>query len=447
MFSRVLIANRGEIAVRIIRTCKRLGVETVAIYSEADRDSIHTKLADRKICVGPAPSSESYLNELAIIAAAETADVEAIHPGYGFLAENAHFAELVRSCRIEFIGPPSSAMEMAGDKARVRGLAKEAGVPVVPGSDGVVETTEEAVEVARKVGYPVIIKAAAGGGGRGMRMAHNDVSMQNAFMGAKAEAESAFGDGRVYVEKYVEHPRHIEIQILADAKGHVVHLGERDCSIQRRHQKLIEESPSPFLDKQRLRTELGRAAVALMKKVGYQNAGTVEFILDKEKRFYFIEVNARIQVEHPVTELVTGIDIVEEQLRIASGEPLRYRQKNIRTRGWAIECRINAEDVRANFAPSPGRVSFYYAPVGDGVRIDSHVYCGYVVPREYDSLLAKAIVHGKDRTQAIEKMKFALDQLIIEGCPNTVGFCKEVLKHAQFIKGDYDTHFVETFFG
>jgi len=442
MFSRILVANRGEIALRVIRTCRRLGIETVAVYSEADENAVYLRLADRSFRIGPPSSAKSYLSIPNIIAAAEVADVEAVHPGYGFLAENVRFADICRSCQIAFIGPPVKAMEMVGDKVRARQCAMEAKVPVVPGSDGPVEDENAALEVSRKIGYPVMVKAAAGGGGRGIRLVRNDAALHLGFAAAKAEAEAAFGDGRLYVEKYIERPRHVEVQILADAHGNMVHLGERDCTVQRRHQKLIEESPSPAVDK-RLRGEMGKAAIRLMQKVGYTNAGTVEFLLDRDGKFYFMEVNARIQVEHPVTEAVTGIDIVEAQIRIAAGEPLGLRQKDIRIDGWAIECRINAEDPEDGFTPRPGKIALFCPPAGRGIRVDSHAYSGYEVPPYYDSMVAKLIVHGADRADAIRRTRLALADFILEGIPNTINFCRDVLAHARFVRGEHDTNFVE----
>jgi len=417
-------------------------VETVAVYSEADADAVYLRLADRSFCIGPPPSAKSYLSIPNIIAAAEVADVEAVHPGYGFLAENTHFADLCRSCQIAFIGPSVKAMEAVGDKIRARQLAAEVGVAVVPGSDGPVEDEGEVLKAVREIGYPVILKAAAGGGGRGMRIVRNDAALRIGFTAARAEAEAAFGDGRLYIEKLVERPRHVEVQILADHHGNMVYLGERDCTVQRRHQKLIEESPSPAVDR-KLREELGQAAIKIMRAAEYTNAGTVEFLLDREKKFYFMEVNARIQVEHPVTEVVTGIDIVEAQLRIAAGEPLGIRQKDVVLDGWAVECRINIEDPAAGFAPRPGRIALFCPPAGKGIRVDTHAYSGYMVPPYYDSLVAKLIVHGQDRADAIRNMRLALSDFILEGVPSTIEFCKDVLAHVRFVRGEHDTHFVE----
>jgi acetyl-CoA carboxylase biotin carboxylase subunit len=443
MFSRVLVANRGEIALRIIRTLRRMGVEAVAVYSEVDRSSAHVRLADEAICIGPAPSAKSYLSIPAVIAAAEVADVDAIHPGYGFLAENSHFADVCRSCHIEFVGPPVAAMNLVGDKIAARKLAQDAGVPCVPGSDGPVQDQGGAVEIANKIGYPVLIKAAAGGGGRGMRPAHNDRSLLASLTAASTEAEAAFGSGQVYIEKYVEEPRHVEVQVLVDGDGNAVHLGERDCTVQRRHQKLIEEAPSPILDR-RLRDEMCRAAVKLLKAAGYVNAGTVEFLVDKERRFYFMEVNARIQVEHPVTEMVTGIDLVREQVRIAAGERLGLRQRDLRASGWAMEVRVNAEDPFDDFSPQPGRVDFYLPPQDPAVRVDSHIYAGYEIPSQYDSMIAKVIVHARDREAAIVRMLGALDEMIIDGLKTNIPFQKEILSHVRFRSLNYDTSFAES---
>lgn len=446
MFRRILVANRGEIAQRIIRACREMGVETVAIYSEADADALYLRQADETICVGKAPGAESYLNIPSIISAAEIADVEAIHPGYGFLAENAHFAEVCRSCKIEFIGPDSETIAQVGDKSRARDLAISAKVPVVPGSDGAVRDEAHAIEVAQKIGYPIMIKASAGGGGRGMRIASNEPSLINGMRAAKAEAKNAFGDDTVYFERYIERGRHIEVQILADRDGNVIHLHERDCSIQRRHQKLIEESPSPFLTNKQ-RNQIGAAAVRLAKAAGYHNAGTVEFLVDDEGSFYFIEVNARIQVEHPVTELVTGVDLIQQQIRLAAGESLGMRQKDIQARGHAIECRINAEDPERNFQPSPGLVTSFVAPGGPGVRMDSHCFSGYTIPPNYDSMIGKLLVHRPSRDEAIRSMIRALDEFLVEGPRTTIRFLRDVLEHSDFRGGTHDTGFVERYFG
>ncbi len=451
MFRRILVANRGEIAQRIIRACRELGVETVAVYSEADADALYLRQADETICIGRAASAESYLEVPSIISAAEIADVEAIHPGYGFLSENPRFAEVCDACRIEFIGPSAETIAKVGDKAQARTLAMSAKVPVVPGSDGPVSSEEQAVEWAAEIGYPIMIKASAGGGGRGMRIASNEPSLRNGYRAAQAEAKAAFGDDSVYLEKYVEHGRHIEVQILGDRDGNLIYLGERDCSIQRRHQKLIEEAPSPVLTAKQ-RDKIGTAAVRLAKAAGYYNAGTVEFILDREGNFYFIEVNARIQVEHPVTELVTGIDLIQEQLRLASGEPLGMRQKDIQVKGHAIECRINAEDPERDFQPSPGTIAAFVPPGGPGVRVDSHCYSGYAIPPNYDSMIGKLLVHrdsrdGDNREHAINCMRRALDEFLIEGPRTTIPFLRDVVDHSDFRAGTHDTGFVERYFG
>lgn len=442
MFDKILIANRGEIAVRIIRACKELGIRSVAVYSKADADSLHVQLADEAICIGEAPSKESYLKIDRIISAAEVTDVEAIHPGYGFLSENAHFAEVCEGCNIKFIGPPSTAIRAMGDKVAARETMRKAGVPVVPGSDGPVTSEDEALKIARRIGYPVIIKAAGGGGGRGMRVAHNDPSLIKAYHTARSEAERAFANPTVYVEKYLEEPRHIEFQILADRKGKVLHLGERDCSIQRRHQKLLEESPSPIMTSD-LRKKMGKAAVRAAEAVEYVNAGTVEFLVDKNGDFYFIEMNTRVQVEHPVTEEVTGIDIVKEQIRIAAGEELGYDQKHIEFTRCAIECRINAEDPFNNFQPSPGRIEFLHVPGGLGVRVDQHVYSGYVIPPYYDSMIGKLICYARDRRTALDRMSRALDEFIIRGIRTTIPLHKMIIKDPNFRRGRYSTSFVE----
>jgi acetyl-CoA carboxylase biotin carboxylase subunit len=442
MFQRILVANRGEIALRVIRACKDLGIEVVAVFSEADRGAPYLALADEAICIGPAVAADSYLNIPRLISAAEIADVQAIHPGYGFLSENPHFAEVCRDCKIEFIGPPQEAMRLCGNKNEARKLAQKVGVPVVPGSEGLIETDAQALELAEAMGYPVLIKAAAGGGGRGMRVAHNAVSLQSGLRQAQQEAQSAFKDGSVYLEKYIEQPRHVEVQVLADRHGNIVHLWERDCSLQRRHQKLVEESPAPNLPP-KVREEICQAAVTLVEAAGYQNAGTCEFLVDAGHRFYFIEVNARIQVEHPVTELVTGIDLVREQIRIAAGEPLRFRQKDVPHRGVAIECRINAEDPAAGFRPSPGVVSRWQPPGGPGVRIDTHVTAGYRVPPNYDSLVAKLLVHQPTRAEALACMRRALSEFAVEGIKTTIPLHREIFNHSAFIEAQVDTTFIE----
>jgi len=442
MLSRILIANRGEIALRIIRACHELGIEAVVVYSEADRDASYLQLADEAICIGPPDCAESYLNIPRIISAAEIADVEAIHPGYGFLAENIHFAQICRDCGIIFIGPPVEAMQLLGDKVQARKLARKARVPVVPGSDGAIEEESEALKLADKMGYPVMIKAAAGGGGRGMRVVHNDISLRSAFSAARAEAEVAFGDGSVYLEKYIIEPRHVEVQIIADNDGNALHFYERDCSIQRRHQKMIEESPCPVLD-ERERERLAEAALKLIKEAKYVNAATIEFLLDKDKNFYFIEANTRIQVEHPITEMVTGHDLIKWQLKIASGDNIKFSQRKIKHTGVAIECRINAEDPANNFAPSPGKIARYIPPGGPGVRVDTHVYQGWTVSTKYDSMIAKLIVHQKTRTEAIATMRRALQEFIIEPIKTTIPACLDILSHNLFVKNKVDTGFVE----
>ena len=445
MFRRVLIANRGEIAQRILRACRELGIETVCVYSEADADAIYLRQADETICIGPAPGAKSYLNIPAIISAAEIADVEAIVPGYGFLAENAHFAEVCRSCNIQFVGPDPETIEALGNKANAREMAIRAGVPVVPGSDGPVTNEDQALTVAREIGYPVMIKASAGGGGRGMRVASNDPSLVHSFHAARAEALNAFKDDTVYLEKFVENPRHVEIQIIGDRHGNIVFLGERDCSVQRRHQKLVEEAPSPALTAE-MRETMGKAAIAIARESGYHNAGTVEFLLDRDGSFYFIEVNARIQVEHTVTEMVTGVDLIQEQLLVADGEPLRFTQEDVQIRGHAIECRINAEDPDRDFQPSPGRVELFVPPGGPGVRVDSHCYSGYTIPPHYDSMIGKLLVHRADRRSAIATMLRALDEFVIEGPRTTIPIHRRILRHSDFRAGKHDTGFVERYF-
>jgi acetyl-CoA carboxylase biotin carboxylase subunit len=444
MIQKVLIANRGEIALRVVRACRELGIKTLAVYSEADVQSLHVQLADEAICIGGPKSADSYLRADRIISAAEIADVDAIHPGYGFLAENAKFAEQCESCNIRFIGPKSKSIKLMGDKSVARETVRKAGVPTVPGSDGPIESESEAIKLSRKIGYPVIIKAVAGGGGRGMRIAHNDVSFVKEYHVAKAEAEKAFGNGSVYIEKYIQNPRHIEFQILADSHGKVLHLGERDCSVQRRHQKLIEESPSPFLTSD-LRKRMGKIAVRAAEAAEYENAGTIEFIVDPKGEFYFIEMNTRIQVEHPVTEEVTGIDLVKEQILIAAGEKLTFDQKDIEFHGHAIECRINAEDPARNFTPSPGTIGLYYAPGGHGVRVDSHIYSGYVIPSYYDSLISKLIAYGDNRKTSLERMYRALSEYLIRGVKTTIPLHKAILSDPAFIAGKATTAYLEEF--
>ena len=449
MFEKLLVANRGEIAVRVIRACKELNIRTVAVYSEADSNSMHAQMADEAICIGGAPSAESYLRIDRIIGAAEISDVDAIHPGYGFLSENAHFAEVCENCNIRFIGPKSEAMNALEDKAISRELARKAGVPIPPGSKDVVETEQEALKTAKEIGYPVMIKAVAGGGGRGMRTAHNDISLVKGYHTARSEAEKSFANSGVYIEKLIENPRHIEFQILGDNKGNIIHLGERDCSIQRRNQKLIEETPSPFLEgkHKKLRAQMGKAAIKIAQAAQYTNAGTVEFIVDDKGNFYFLEVNKRIQVEHPITEEVTGVDLVKQQILVAMGEPLKLSQSDIKFSGHAIECRINAEDPWNDFRPSPGKIEMYYAPGGRGVRLDSHAYAGYTIPSHYDSMIAKLITHGTNRRDAMNKMNRALDEYIVTGIKTTIPFQKAILHDPEFCRGVYTTNFVGELLG
>jgi acetyl-CoA carboxylase, biotin carboxylase subunit len=444
MFQKVLIANRGEIAVRVIRACREMGIRTVAVYSEADRDALHVKMADEAYCIGPTASKDSYLNIANIMSVATKVGVDAIHPGYGFLAENSDFAEICAACNITFIGPEPEAIVKMGDKSTAKETMKAAGVPTVPGTDGLIEDIADAIRTANEIGYPVMVKATAGGGGRGMRVAVNDEDLEKAIRQAQSEAKTAFGNPGVYLEKFVEGPRHVEIQIMADKYGNVVYLGERDCSIQRRHQKLIEEAPSPALSEE-LRQRMGEAAVAAAKAVNYHGAGTVEFLLDKYGQFYFMEMNTRIQVEHPVTELVTGIDLIKEQIMVAAGQPLSFSQDDVKLNGWAIECRINAENPARNFMPSPGRITNYLAPGGFGVRVDSAAYAGYTIPPYYDSMIAKLIVWGKDRQEAIERMKRALGEFVVEGITTTIPFHLKVMDHEVFISGDFDTKFLDTY--
>jgi acetyl-CoA carboxylase biotin carboxylase subunit len=445
MFEKVLIANRGEIAVRVIRACKELNIRTVAVYSEADANSMHVHMADEAICIGKGPSSESYLRIDRIISAAEIADVDAIHPGYGFLSENAHFEEICTSCNIRFIGPSARAMMALEDKNVSRALARKAGVQCPPGSDGVIENEQDAKAIAARIGYPVLIKAVAGGGGRGMRIAHNDMSLVTGYHTARAEAEKAFGNSGVYIEKFIENPHHIEFQILADTRGNVIHLGERDCSIQRRNQKLVEETPSPLIENKHrdLRKKMGKAAIRIAEEAGYSNAGTVEFIVDGQGQFYFLEVNKRIQVEHPITEEVTGVDLVKMQILIAMGEPIKLRDSDIAFKGHAIECRINAEDPFDDFRPSPGRIEMYYPPGGRGVRLDSHAYAGYVIPPYYDSMIGKLITFGKDRREAMDRMSRALAEYMITGIKTTIPFEQAILQDPNFRRGVYSTAFIE----
>ena len=442
MFQRILVANRGEIALRVIRACKELGVEVVAVYSQADRDAPYLAMADRAICIGKGPSVDSYLNIPRLIAAAEVADVQAIHPGYGFLSENPQFAEICRSCNFEFIGPPHEAIRKMGLKTEAKQIAAQAKVACVPGSDGAVAGDAEALTLARSIGFPVLIKAAAGGGGKGMRVCRDEANLKSALQMARNEAAAAFKNPSVYLEKFIDRPRHVEVQILADSQGNVVHCWDRDCSLQRRHQKLVEEAPAPTLPLE-VRTQLGEAAVRLARTVGYVNAGTCEFLVDADNRFYFIEVNARIQVEHPVTEMVTGIDLVKQQIRIAAGEPLPFRQEDIATVGHSFECRINSEDPDNDFRPSPGRITAIRVPGGPGVRWDSHVQAGYTVPPNYDSLVGKLIVHAPTRLEAIARMRRALDELVIEGVKTTIPLHRRVFRDKDFLDARVDTTWVE----
>jgi acetyl-CoA carboxylase biotin carboxylase subunit len=444
LFNKILIANRGEIALRIIRACKELGVSTVAVYSEADANSLHVRFADEEVCIGPGPVSESYLDAKRVIAAAEVTNADAIHPGYGFLAENADFAEICESCNIAFIGPRPKVISMLGDKSMAKKTMRDAGVPTIPGSDGVVATYEEAVEVAKLTSYPVMVKAAAGGGGRGMRLVNTLEELKQAFETARTEANNAFGSPDVYIEKFVPNPRHVEIQVMADNFGNVIHMGERDCTIQRRHQKLIEESPSPIMTPA-LRHKMGQAAVIGAKAAGYTGAGTFEFLVDPEGNFYFMEANTRIQVEHTVTEMVTNIDMVRLQIEMAAGEKLPLTQSDIIFSGHSIECRINAEDTDKNFGPRPGKITTFHVPGGLGIRVDTHAYAGYDMPPYYDSLIAKLITWGKDRGEALVRMRRALDEFIVEGVPTPINLYKNIFEDPIFIFGNYDTGYVEKF--
>ncbi len=445
MFDKILIANRGEIAVRIIRACREMGIKTVAVYSEADRDSLHTLLADEAICIGPAPSTQSYLNMERILTATVAMKADAIHPGFGFLSENARFAELCEKCNITFIGPSAEIINRMGNKSEARKTMMEANIPVVPGGKEAVYQVEEAKAMAEKIGFPVMIKASSGGGGKGMRISRGPEDFEANFQNAQMESVKGFSDDTMYIEKYIEKPRHIEFQIMADKFGHVVHLGERDCSIQRRHQKVLEESPSAAIS-ETLRHQMGEVAVRAAKAVGYENAGTIEFLLDAHKNFYFMEMNTRIQVEHPVTEMVTGLDLIKEQIRVAAGEPLSVKQEDICISGHAIECRINAENPAKNFMPCPGLIKNVHVPGGNGVRIDTHIYSDYKVPANYDSMLMKLIVHGKDRREAISKMRSALGELIIEGIETNVDFQFDILSHEAYRDGDVDTDFIPKYF-
>ena len=442
MFKKVLIANRGEISLRVIRACKELGIKTVAVHSTADKDSMHVKLADEDVCIGPPPGKKSYLDMRQILSAAVLTNADAIHPGYGFLSENARFAELVGKTGIKFIGPSPDAISRMGDKSQAKDAMKAAGVPTIPGSDGPVATLEEAREWAKGIGYPMIIKAVSGGGGRGMRVVRDAKELESQFPVATSEALACFGDGRVYMERYFERPRHVEIQLLADSHGNVLHLGERDCSVQRRHQKLVEESPSPAVD-EKIRTAMGKAAVKGAKSVGYENAGTMEFLLDEDGSFYFMEMNTRIQVEHPVSEMVTGVDLIRQQLLVAMGQELAFKQTDIKVRGHSIECRINAEDPSHGFRPCPGLVSALHVPGGFGVRWDSHIYAGYTIPSNYDSMVGKLIVHAPDRDQAIDRMVRCLDELVVEGPATTAKLQRKILDSKEFRSGKFNTKFLE----
>lgn len=444
MKNKILIANRGEIAVRIIRACKELGIETVAIYSEADQTSLHVKLADEAICIGQASSKDSYLNMNSILSAAISTGCQAIHPGYGFLSENATFVEMVESCHITFIGPTSKTIAQIGDKASARAIAKLSGVPVVLGSDGIVENAEEGLKIAKKIGYPVMMKASSGGGGRGISIARSDEEFLNAFMRTSLEAEISFGDKSLYIEKFIESPRHIEIQIIADHHGNVCHMFERDCSMQRRNQKMLEETPSPILN-DILRRKMGLAAIKLAKAIHYTNAGTMEFLVDSKGNFYFIEMNTRIQVEHPITEMITGIDLIKEQIKIAFGKELSFKQRDLKVQGHAIECRINAEDAMNKFLPTPGKITNVLFPGGFGVRLDTHIYPGYEIPPFYDSMIAKLIVHAPNRREAIKKMRVALEGFVIEGIKTNIEYQYLIMHNPDFIKGTYDTGFIARF--
>ena len=445
MFNKILIANRGEIAVRIIRACREMGIRTVAVYSEADKDCLHTLLADEAICIGPAPSSQSYLNMERILSATVAMKADAIHPGFGFLSENARFAKLCQQCNITFIGPSAEIINRMGNKSEARNTLMQAGVPVVPGSKEPVYTAEDGLAMAKEIGFPVMIKASSGGGGKGMRISRSEEDFTEHFNAAQLESVKGFSDDTMYIEKYIEKPRHVEFQIMGDKFGHVVHLGERDCSIQRRHQKVMEESPCEVISPE-LRKKMGEVAVKAAKAVNYENAGTIEFLLDKDKNFYFMEMNTRIQVEHPVTELVSGIDLIKEQIRVAAGEPLSVSQEDIQIKGHAIECRINAENPKKHFMPCPGRITNVHIPGGNGVRVDTHIYNDYKVPANYDSMLMKLIVYDKDRASAIAKMRSALGEVIIEGIETNIDFQYEILENEAFQKGDTDTGFIEKYF-
>ena len=442
MLKKVLIANRGEIAVRIIRACREMGIHTVAIYSEADKNALHKTLADESVCIGPAPSNKSYLNIKAILEAACLTGADSIHPGFGFLSENANFAKMCEEIGIKFIGPKHELIELLGNKSKAKETMKNAGVPVVPGSDGLISSKEQAIELAKQIKYPVILKASAGGGGRGIRIAYNENELKKEYDIVKQEAKVSFNDDSLYMEKFVENPRHVEIQILADEHGDCIHLGDRDCSVQRRNQKIMEETPSSFISN-KTREKMGKIAVEAVKKIGYSNAGTIEFLVDKNKDFYFMEMNTRVQVEHPITETVTGIDIIKEQIKIASGEQLQYVQKDIKINGHSLEVRINAENPDKNFMPCPGTITGLHLPGGNGIRVDTAIYEGYTVPQNYDSMLAKIIVHGKDREESIVKMKSAIAELVIDGIETNRDFLFEIIKNPNFIREKFDTAFIE----
>ena len=446
MLKKVLIANRGEIAVRIIRACREMGIHTVAIYSEADKNALHKTLADESVCIGPAPSNKSYLNIKAILEAACLTGADSIHPGFGFLSENANFAKMCEEIGIKFIGPKHELIELLGNKSKAKETMKNAGVPVVPGSDGLISSKEQAIELAKQIKYPVILKASAGGGGRGIRIAYNENELKKEYDIVKQEAKVSFNDDSLYMEKFVENPRHVEIQILADEHGDCIHLGDRDCSVQRRNQKIMEETPSSFISN-KTREKMGKIAVEAVKKIGYSNAGTIEFLLDKNKDFYFMEMNTRVQVEHPITEAVTGIDIIKEQIKIASGEQLQYVQKDIKINGHSLEVRINAENPDKNFMPCPGTITGLHLPGGNGIRVDTAIYEGYTVPQNYDSMLAKIIVHGKDREESIAKMKSAIAELVIDGIDTNRDFIYKILENKNFITNNYDTSFIKKEFG
>lgn len=444
MFKKILIANRGEIALRVIRACRELGVPTVAVYSEADRESLHVRFADEAVCIGPPQSKLSYLDPKRIIAAAEVCNADGIHPGYGFLAENAEFAQICEDCKMTFIGPSPAMIRQMGDKAAAKDRMRHAGVPVVPGSDGIIETEKEALSIAREIGYPIMIKATAGGGGKGMRLCFAEDELIKLFQAAGAEAQANFGNSALYLEKAIVGPHHVEIQLMGDKYGNVLHYGERDCSVQRRHQKLLEESPSPLVDEE-LRARMGEASVMGAQSVNYLGAGTIEYLVDENRNFYFMEMNTRIQVEHPVTEEVTGIDLVKEQIRVVAGEKLSLSQDQVRLTGHSMECRINAEDPEKDFRPAPGKITTFHTPGGHGVRVDTAAYAGYVIPPYYDSMIAKLIVHGPTRAEAITKMRIALDEFVIEGIPTTIDFLRRILNDESFAAGDFDTSFVERF--